>query len=171
MENIEKRREESGKPGTSHGMSKTKIWYTWMNMKARCYNKNRHDYHQYGGRGIKVCQSWLESFLNFYNDMGNIPDNHSLDRINNEKNYSKENCRWASKKEQSENRRPLTRREDFPTGVFRTPSKKNPFSSTIKIEGRDYYLGSFKSIEMAHNAYIKICKEWYGYIPKYVKRI
>ena len=101
--------------------------------------------------------------------MGEIPDGCSLDRINNEENYSKENCRWADKKTQSENRRPLTRRDDFPTGVFKTTSRKNPFSATIKIEGKDYYLGSFSSIELAHKAYIDVCLEWHGKIPKYVK--
>ena len=78
---------------------------SYHSMKQRCYNEKCKDYYLYGGRGIKVCDRWLESFENFLEDMGNRPNNTSLDRINPEKDYSPENCRWADTKTQSLNKR------------------------------------------------------------------
>lgn len=72
-------------------------------MMARCYNQNHVAYHRYGGRGIKVCQSWKDSFVNFYNDMGEKPNGKSLERIDTNGDYEPKNCKWASNKEQSNN--------------------------------------------------------------------
>jgi hypothetical protein len=78
---------------------------TWLNMKSRCYNKNNKDYYNYGGRGISVSDEWVNSFETFINDMGVKPSRiHSLDRIDTNKSYSKENCKWSTPKEQSRNR-------------------------------------------------------------------
>ena len=75
-------------------------------MKSRCLNKNNRAYKNYGGRGIKICKRWLESFDNFYADMGEAPSkNFTLDRINNNGNYTPSNCRWASKTDQNNNTR------------------------------------------------------------------
>lgn len=83
---------------------------TWTNMKARCYNQNNPAYNDYGGRGIQVCDRWLESFENFYNDMGKKPTSkHSLDRIDVDGDYCPSNCRWADAKTQANN----TRRNHF----------------------------------------------------------
>ena len=73
-------------------------------MKSRCQNPNNSAYKDYGGRGIKVCDSWNE-FSNFYADMGEPKNGMSLERINNDANYCKENCTWASRSEQSLNKR------------------------------------------------------------------
>lgn len=90
----------------THGMRQTKIYTIWRGMRSRCQNPNVAAYPNYGGRGITVCPAW-QSFENFYRDMGDPPAGFSLDRVNNDLGYSPENCRWATRKEQSRNQRGL----------------------------------------------------------------
>ena len=89
-----------------HGKTETPEWIIWSSMRGRCYNKNNQDYSRYGGRGIKVCSRWRTSFLNFFADMGPRPKSKTLDRRDNEGNYESSNCRWATAKQQANNRRP-----------------------------------------------------------------
>jgi hypothetical protein len=80
----------------------------WHNMKKRCTKPKYQAYKDYGGRGISVCDRWLNSFANFFEDMGERPTNkHSLDRENNDGNYEPSNCRWATKEEQNSNKRTI----------------------------------------------------------------
>jgi len=89
-----------------HKMSNSKEFKILQGMKKRCYNKNCKAYKNYGGRGITICDCWLESFENFYRDMGPRPTNkHQIERINNNDGYYKENCKWATPKEESRNKR------------------------------------------------------------------
>lgn len=89
----------------SHNKYKTPEYRAYQKMKERCLNKNVDRYKNYGGRGITICDSWLESFQNFYEDMGERPSpEHSLDRKNVNGNYEKENCRWATKNQQDNNK-------------------------------------------------------------------
>ena len=93
-----------GRPIT-HGMSGTPEYQAWQHMKDRCFNPNHKQYLDWGGRGITVCDRWL-NFENFLADMGYRPTaKHSLDRIDNDGDYCPENCKWSTKKEQQNNQR------------------------------------------------------------------
>ena len=89
---------------TKHGMWGTPTYWIWHGMLDRCRNHNSESYHNYGARGITVCDRWIE-FENFLEDMGERPEGLSIDRIENSGNYEPSNCRWATQKEQGRNRR------------------------------------------------------------------
>jgi len=98
-------RRGGGTGNRTHGMCSSITYVSWRSMVQRCTNRRNPRYHDYGGRWITVCDGWLK-FENFYKDMGPRPSkDHSLDRKDNDGPYCKDNCRWATKKEQNNNQR------------------------------------------------------------------
>ncbi len=99
--------EKTKQKNTKHGKKGCRSYNIWISMKMRCMNENSKDYARYGGLGIKICDKWL-NFENFYHDMGDPKTGESIDRINGSLGYFKENCRWATSKQQSRNRKTTT---------------------------------------------------------------
>lgn len=109
--------EEVCMPAKTHGMTRdsngkfTKEYGAWRSMKDRCFNLNNQYYHCYGGRGITVCQEWVDSFQSFLDSVGMAPSpNYSLGRINNDEGYYPGNVAWQTAWQQSNNRRETPRK-------------------------------------------------------------
>lgn len=99
-------RKGNNNPNYKHGKRNTRLYRIYHNMKSRCLNQNSLFYHRYGGRGIEICEDWLNSFQSFYDwsITHNYGDNLTLDRINNDGNYEPNNCRWVNRRIQCVNR-------------------------------------------------------------------
>lgn len=139
-------------PIIGHGMTHTKVYDAWRAMKNRCYWKNGKYYKNYGERGIAVCNEWLHDFEAFYAYIGDPPPGKmSIDRINNNGNYEPGNVRWATYNEQALNKRILVPNMHGLRGVYKT---KDTYYSMIALHKKRTYLGSFKTPQEAHQAYI-----------------
>jgi hypothetical protein len=98
--------ERTGNINRSHSLTKTPEYMAWINIKTRCHNIKNKNYPRYGGRGITVCDRWKDSFENFFVDMGKRPSTkHSIERRDNSKGYSPDNCSWETQKIQNNNKR------------------------------------------------------------------
>jgi len=142
--NVDKIKERS----TTHGMAHTTTFNTWTHMIQRCNNPNCKDYVNYGGRGIKVCYEWEQSFANFYKDMGLKPKGLTIERKNNELGYFKENCYWADYFNQSHNRRISSKNTVGVSGVFWNKQSLK-WQVSITSYNTRYHLGYFNKIEDA----------------------
>ena len=127
----------------------TPEYKTWQGMKDRCYNVNSNRYKYYGARGIKVCDRWLQSFDNFLSDMGKRPSAElSIDRVDNNKDYSPSNCRWTDRSTQMINTRI---RKDNKTGYrgISWSSRQRKYIVSISRDNIRVFAGGFNYLEDA----------------------
>jgi hypothetical protein len=124
------------------------LYTTWRKMRERCNNPNHKFFHHYGGRGIKVCPEW-DNFWVFVSDMGERPVGHSLDRIDNNKGYSKNNCRWATRSEQRKNSK--TPFKLHAKGIEKL--KNGGYRARISCGKKIHTIGQWECPLLAHLAY------------------
>ncbi len=142
--------------------SKRKEYIVWTGMKYRCLEKSIQR-NRYFDRGISVCERW-KIFSNFLEDMGKRPIGMDIDRIDNDRGYCKENCRWVTRSTNLHNKSPSKKRKNsLGRGVSFDPSGRvKKYTANIKIEGLRIRLGYFLTSEEASESYRKIEREWYG---------
>ena len=146
-------KEKAQEKATKHGQSKSPIYRIWHSMLNRCYNPNNSSYHNYGGRGIKVCEKWW-NFETFYEDIGKYrPEGKSIERISNDSHYEINNCKWATVEEQSQNRRAKGYSQHKKTGKY---------CSRVAINKKQIHLGCFDTPEEARKAYIEAKWKYHG---------
>lgn len=136
-------------------MKGTTEYNSWQSMKKRCNNEKNDSYYNYGAKGIAVCEKWNNSFLDFFKDMGLKPNKtYTIDRIDNEKGYNPENCRWANKTTQSRNRGVQKNNITKTTGV-NLHKKTNRYKAHITVDYKTIHLGYYKTIEEAKEVRVK----------------
>lgn len=145
---------------TTHGMIGTPVYKTWEMMIQRCYNANYDSYKFYGGRGIIVCDKWLK-FGRFFEDMGERPDGLSIDRVDNEKGYFKDNCIWATQTQQIRNRRIQKRNSTGIVGVWWSKQRQR-YVAEIMVAYKKYHIGVYKILEQAAIARKKAEQKYWG---------
>lgn len=142
-------KEKTKESKTTHGLRSHRLYSTWNNIISRCSDtKCNKDYANYSGRGITVCERWL-NVENFISDMyPTFKEGLSIDRIDNDKGYSKDNCRWATKTEQSINQRIRSTNTSGYMNVY-FDKNRNKFRTEMKINGKTKYLGIFNTAKEA----------------------
>jgi hypothetical protein len=141
------KREKLIEKNRKHGMRRTRECEIWYGIIKRCENKKDKEYKNYGGRGIKISEKWRNDFMEFYKDIGPMPSSkHSIDRIDVNGDYEPSNCRWATSSEQARNRRTP---KSNTTGVKGIREIRNKWAVKIKINKKEIWLGTFKTLEEA----------------------
>lgn len=151
---------ERGQATKTHGYSGTPTYSSWQQMRDRCTNPNSTGYENYGGRGIIYDPRW-EQFENFLEDMGERPEDTTLDKIDNNGNYCKENCRWADKTTQTFNRRKREGCSSSYVGVYFN-IEKTKWHARLNFYREKIDLGYFTTEVEAAKAYDEACFEYYG---------
>jgi len=150
----------------THGMSSTRTYQIWEGMVRRCSVGREEEFPYHAGKGIRVCKEWNPklggSFENFYKDMGEAPDNLSIDRIHNDNNYFKENCRWATNSIQGYNKGLDPNNSSGKSGVS-FYKQNNKWSAEIHVDGQHIRLGMFEYLEDAIKAREKAELVYYGW--------
>lgn len=136
---------------STHKMTESPTYQSWATMIQRCTNPNVEKYREYGGRGITIQSDWLESFEAFYADMGERPNNMTLDRIDPDGNYNRDNCQWATPLWQSHNKRISS------SGVGQLPSGR--FRARFSFNDKITNLGTYDSFEEASAKYLEAKKK------------
>jgi hypothetical protein len=137
----------------THGMTGSYFYKIWLSIKRRCYNHNEVSYEYYGGRGIEMCKEWLKNPLSFikWAQSSNYMNGLEIDRIDTNKNYSPDNCKWSTRSENMQNTRLLSSRN---TSGFRGVSfYQNWYYVNIGYNNKKYRLGKFKTPQQAAQAY------------------
>lgn len=151
-------RENTSNIKKTHGKTNTKLYGIWENIKSRILNKNDVAYPNYGGRGLTICSEWLNDFMSFYNwsIQNGYSENLTIDRINNNKGYYPDNCRWVGYHIQASNRRTPKNNKTGYIGVYFSKDK-NSYVAQITINKKIHNLGKFETIKealAARNNYI-----------------
>ncbi len=142
---------------TKHGLYKHRLYSVWTTMLKRCCNKNYHQFHNYGGRGITVCNKWKNNFKIFYDwaTTNGWKLGLQIDRINNDGNYTPSNCRFVTSRENCSNQRTNSK---YGVGVYKR-DRATPFYVRVKIGSERIHVGSFTTAPEARTARKKFLKD------------
>lgn len=145
----------------THGECQTRLYHIWASMKSRCDNPKNKSFKYYGGKGILVCSAWHEfvAFSNWAKASG-YNEKLEIDRKDGSKNYSPENCRWATKSQQALNRASRKRLSTSYKGIYKSSGSR--WLACIRVEGKHVSLGCYDSEEMAARAFDAAAQKYHG---------